>query len=75
MRSHHLEAALVSDDKLDRLRLIWNFFFQLEQNGLAFYLGPVLPPSAVGFLLIHQLLDSEWSNSEGIRGLPENNQE
>ena len=44
MGSHHLQVGiLVQDDKLDCFGFsedkIW-----LQQNGLAFYLGPVLPP-------------------------------
>ena len=43
-------AILVPDDKLYCFDLMVKNFC-LDNNGLAFYLGPVLPPTADGFPL------------------------
>ena len=43
-------ATLVPDDKLYCFDLMVKNFC-LDNNGLAFYLGPVLPPTADGFPL------------------------
>ena len=51
MGSHyHQQAILVQDDKLDCLRFLRNFSW-FDQRGLAFYVGPMLPPSADSSLL------------------------
>ena len=52
MGSHHRQVGiLVPDDKLKCFGALRKKF-GLEPNGLAFYLGPVLPPGADGSLLI-----------------------
>ena len=49
MGSHHGQVAiLVPDDKLDCFVIVRKIY----QNGLVFYLRPVLPPRADGSLLM-----------------------
>ena len=62
---HHQVAILVLDDKLNYFGQLENAFFQVK-NGLAFYLGPVLPPRTDGSSLGHTILSLKPIFSEAL---------